>query len=66
MSTALTSLPAARATARASHAIRRRVSTLAASSTRSAGKIPLPSADFSPMEKRRCVLAMSVVRSGEA
>ena len=66
MRTALTSLPAARATARASHAIRRRLSARAASTTNSAGKIPLPRADFSPMANRRWVLAMSVVRSGEA
>jgi hypothetical protein len=46
--------------------MRRRLSARAASITSSAGKMPLPSADFSPMENRRWVLAMSVVRSGEA
>ena len=63
--TALTSLPTARAAARPSKAIRRFESVPKASSTRSRGKIPSPSALFSPMAKRRWVLAIMVVRSGE-
>ena len=66
ISTALTSLPAARATASASQDSKRRDRARAASSTRSRGKMPLPSADFSAMAKSLWVLAMSVVRSGEA
>ncbi len=65
-STALTSLRARRATSSASKLIRRRVSFGAVASRRSRGNSPLPGMLFSPMANKRCVLAMSVVRSGVA
>jgi hypothetical protein len=65
-STAFTSEPAPRAASSASKAMVRRVSAAAASFSRSAGNTPSPRAERSPMANSRCVLATSVVRTGEA